>query len=139
MEKIKKGIIAILCLFAFYIFVNGIKYTFSTEKVYMKFGEDVFHSTKFCPQLGIDEMDKDYMVETGKIIKSEEINSQKVYNNLALEMCPFCYSPFDRKCRYEHHQEVYKDKYQEVKKRAIELRKKEIQDELRKKYPELYE
>lgn len=129
----------ILGLFAVYLLIKGWQATFSEEKVYIKYGEDIMHTTPYCPQLGIDEMDIEYMQESGKITGSEEFSRSESIKDLALDMCPYCFSMYEINRRNDYYMNGYKDKYGEKVMEAKKKREEKRREELKKKYPEMFE
>ena len=127
------GIIA--CLFAIYIFLQGVKSFFTTEKVYIKYGEDVFHSTPYCPYLGVDEMDIEYMQESGELYGSEKYSRSEAIKDLALDMCPYCFSAYEVKERNDYYINGYKERYKEKVMEAKRLREKKKLERLKKEHP----
>ena len=110
-----------LGLIAFYIFLQGCKVVFHKEKVYIKQGEDIVHSTPYCPYLGISETDMEYMRDFNKNAGSKEYSKNKALNDVSFNLCNYCFSAYEVNTRNEHFIEGYKDKYQE---KVIEAKRK---------------
>ena len=133
MKKVFEVIGVILCLFGVYLLIKGWQYTFTVEKVFIKYGEDIMHSTPYCPQLGVDEMDIEYMQESGKIIGSEEFSRSESIKDLALDMCPYCFSLYEINRRNDYYMNGYKERYEEKVREARQKREKKLQEELKKR------
>lgn len=91
------------------------------------------HSTPYCPQLGVDEMDIEYMQESGKIIGSEEFSRSESIKDLALDMCPYCFSLYEINRRNDYYMNGYKERYEEKVREARQKREKKLQEELKKR------
>lgn len=142
MIRIFKIIGGILFLIASYVLlqvlIQGIRVVFSSEKVYIKYGEDTYHSTPYCPRLGVDETDIDYMRETGDLIKSEEYPKSEARNDLALNMCPYCFSLYDVKKRFDYYKNAYGERYEEKVNEAKKLRKEKRLKQLKEDHPDWF-
>lgn len=125
----------LLCLFAVYLLIKGWNAFFSEEKVYIKYGEDIMHSTPYCPQLGVNEMDIEYMQESGKITGSEEFSRSESVKDLALDMCPYCFSLYEINRRNDYYMNGYKERYEEklmeARKQREEKKRKEREERLK--------
>lgn len=132
MKKVLEVTCGILCLFAVYLLIKGWKSTFSEEKVYIKYGEDIMHSTPYCPQLGVDEMDIEFMQESGKITGSEEFSRSEAIKDLAIDMCPYCFSLYEINRRNDYYMNGYKEHYEEKVMEAKRKREKKKKEELEK-------
>lgn len=139
MKKVLEIIYVILGLFAVFLLIKGWKSFFSEEKVYIKYGEDIMHSTPFCPRLGVDEMDIEYMQESGKITGSEEFSRSESIKDLAIDMCPYCFSLYEINHRNGYYMNAYKEHYEEKVMEAKQKRKEKELEKLKKEYPKMFE
>lgn len=138
MKRVVEIAAVIVGLFAVYLIIKGWHVTFSEEKVYVKYGEDIMHSTPCCPQLGVDEMDIEYMQESGKVTGSEELSRSESIKDLALDMCPYCFSLYEINRRTDYYMKGYKDQYSEKVMEAKRKREEKRNEELKRKYPDMF-
>lgn len=90
-----------------WVFLQGWKAVFHTDKAYKEIGREIYHSTPYCETIpGIDVFDEDYLRDTNDTPGTTEVDDKEAYKDMKLEMCTFCYSPLERKTRAEYLQRV---------------------------------
>ena len=106
-KKILNILVIIMAFCCLWVFIQGLRTVFHTEKAYKETGKNVYHSTPYCETIeGLGSFDEEYLRETKDVPGTEEMSDGDAYKDLDLEMCPFCYSPLERKARAEYLQRV---------------------------------